>query len=349
MILQMMLRRFGQPFAVFFATMLAVAPVMATDLLTVPTANCGPGAALKAAGHSHFLVPQLQHKNGSVIRPDEVRTMTDKTLYLPSDARPDRAAYVAFIAAEQAKFGPSKGCTPGAISRSATTNGPPCIDQQGRIDELNKALIAASARADRAEAALKTAQDDLKKEQDKNHFPLWALLFLLVGPIGYFIGWRRRQLPDDGSLGLEVPPVPPAEEVSAAEEHHEDPAPAPDLTDLAVEHVEVPAAAPAAEEAHVEEANAAPAAAEPKPTTELPDTPENISANQALARVLLKARKRNGGGTPEPPAPVAEEPAPEPAPAVEQPPQEGELPAEVAAEPAAAIEHPEGEPPVVTS
>jgi len=211
--IRMMTRFLGAPLAILFSLFLAIAPLTAADRIPIPASPCGPAQALKTAGHSHLLVPQLQHENGNPLVASEVRTATDTQFFLPKDAEPDRGAYIEFISAETKAFGPSKGCS----SMSATKRGPPCADQ------LKTALATAAAektRADKAitdlkaaEARAKKAVDDLKKEQDKNHFPWWTLLFLLAAVPAFLLGRRRtgdseEETPRHGTLGPLTPDNP---------------------------------------------------------------------------------------------------------------------------------------------
>lgn len=119
MLLKLMTRYLASPLAILFSFIIAFGPALtAADRITIPASPCGPAAALKNAGHSYMLVPALQHKDGSKLLPADVRTVTDKEFFLSPSAKPNKAAYLAFIGEETGKFGKAKPCTGAAVTGS---------------------------------------------------------------------------------------------------------------------------------------------------------------------------------------------------------------------------------------
>ncbi len=189
--------------AVLLALWLVLAPAVsaAVDRVAVPADPCGPGVALKSAGYSYRLVPQLQHEDGSPLLPSEVRTAPDKVFYLPVNARPSSAQYAEFISAENAKFGASQG--------PCIAKGPGCkellLAANKRAEQFKVALDAANKRADKAEASVvnltKKLEDSaaaLKASQDNEGIsPWWLILLLFIPAVWYVMRWRLLQVEEE--------------------------------------------------------------------------------------------------------------------------------------------------------
>lgn len=160
----------------------SVAP--AAETIAIAAHKCGPLAALKAAGKSPNLLPFLQHKDGSVVKPSEYRSLSGEQ-YLPIGAKADAEKTQVAIAAEVKEFG--------AVKVSADCAKGNCVD----VDQLKAKLDEATASIStlREQVALNkkiinglTAMVSSLETQNRIMWVMLALAFLIGCGLGYMLG-----------------------------------------------------------------------------------------------------------------------------------------------------------------
>jgi hypothetical protein len=97
----------------------------------IPAKVTGPTASLEAAGKSAELLPFLKDEEGKNLDPADNGRWPDKSFFLPEDARPDRTAYLNFLAAIHGKAAVSpmvrqSSIQPASVSCPKPTECPKC-------------------------------------------------------------------------------------------------------------------------------------------------------------------------------------------------------------------------------
>jgi hypothetical protein len=207
--------RFNRRIALLFAMLLSFGPLtaMAAERIKLVPANCGDGllaqlrntqkiGKLAAGLYPRNLLSAVVDKDGNKIPGSKFRSTAEFWIDLQPIEDPEGSAAAL---AEESNLGPPSAktkCGAGAsiATGSVGTKHAAACSNEGELKAANERAADAGreaseqrALANKLEADLKAANDRLVEEKKrKDVFPLWTLLFLLVGPVGFWFGRRGR-------------------------------------------------------------------------------------------------------------------------------------------------------------
>lgn len=146
----------------------------AAQPVRIPASPDGPSASLVLEGKSAYLLPHLKHQDGTSIKAEEMRKLTDEYYLIDPEAKPDKAGYWEIIRMENEAYATQSEPNPQGKPGAADTAGAQALkDAEKRNGELQNRLVEATNKnlnlqqqLDAANRTIATLQQQLAQKND---------------------------------------------------------------------------------------------------------------------------------------------------------------------------------------